>query len=101
MKIKKTLIAGRYIALHPIKSWRIFTPKTRRRIKKIVAVILIVLISIPGYLWYEKKYGNNIPEAEAGWPPALTGQRPGGWNDSWMYRIFKVNFYNNVFCLSA
>mgnify|MGYP000932915737 CR=1 FL=1 len=75
MKIKSLLKASKYIILHPLRSWRVFTPKTKKRLKKLLAVILIVLISIPGYLWYEKKYGDNIPEAEAGW-----------WNDGWMYR---------------
>ncbi len=74
MKIKTLLLSIKYIAFHPIRSWRVFTPKTKRRIKKLAFVFLIVALSVPGYLWYEKKYG-NIEEAEAGW-----------WNDAWMYR---------------
>ena len=75
MKIKTIFRASKYILFHPLKSWRVFTPKTKKHIKKIAAVFLIVCLSVPGYLWYEKKYGGEVPEAEAGW-----------WNDAWMYR---------------
>jgi hypothetical protein len=38
--------------------------------------LLIVGIAVPTTFWYRAKH------AQAAWPPARTGQRPGGWDEN-------------------
>jgi len=51
-----------------------------RGVNKIITIFLLISLSFSAYfLSFDK-----TETAEAGWPPARDGLRPGGWNDDYV-----------------